>query len=70
LHSASAVAPLLVGAVLFDIGRMILPVTTLVVTVLRSPLLIAVVAYQTIFGVGMVLSAVIIIPPELPTIRF
>jgi len=67
---APPVAPLLVRAVLFDIGRMVLPVTTLVATVLGSPLLMAVAAHQPILGVGVVFSAVIIIPPVPPAIRF
>jgi hypothetical protein len=66
---AFAVSPLLVRAIFFNIGRVILPLTALVAAVLRSPLLIAVVAYQAILGVGMILPTVIIIPPASPTIR-
>jgi hypothetical protein len=67
---APAVSPLLVRAVYFDIGRVFLPVTALVDAVLRSPLLIAVEAYQAILGIGMIFPAVVILPPLPATIRF
>ena len=64
------VTPLLIRAIFVNIGRVILPVTALVAAVLRSPLLIAVEAYQAILGVVTIFPTVIILPPASPAIRF
>jgi len=69
VHPAPAVAAVLCPPVLLDIGRMLLPVAPLVIRIPDPPLLIAIAAYQAVFGIGMVFAAVAIDLPALLALR-